>query len=138
MGSNSKVQRGLETKKQSEEPQDKFFSSSSLCLYNFFLFLFILPFSFFFYCFHFFFCILLFSFFFSFSTSHKKMKWWRQRNFHKTKYKSLTLVSKTIPRPLFSLKFRTTWIFTFWLVMSYKMKEGVKISKRVTMDINAR
>ena len=31
-----------------------------------------------------------------------------------------------------------TWFSTFWLVMSYKMKEGVKGSKRVTMDINAR
>jgi len=50
----------------------------------------------------------------------------------------LKLTPKTIPRPLFSLKFKTTWFSTFWLVMSYKMKDGVKGSKRVTMDVNAR
>ena len=44
---------------------------------------------------------------------------------------------KTIPKPLFSLMFWTTWVSTFWLVMSYKMKERVKGRKRVTMDINA-
>jgi len=45
---------------------------------------------------------------------------------------------KTIPKPFFSIKFRTTWFSTFWLEMSYKMKEGVKGSKRMIMDINAR
>ena len=129
-----------------------FFIHFFLCFHIFFflnLLLFTLPFflSFLLLCFFlFFFSFLLlcffFSFFFLFSTSHKKMKWQKQRNFHKIKYKSPTLVWNPLPKqfqgPFFSLMFRTTWFCTFWFVMSYKMKEGVKGSKRVTMDINAR
>ena len=50
----------------------------------------------------------------------------------------LKTTPKTTARSLFSLKFRTTWFSTFWLVMSYKMKEGVKGSKTMAVDINGK
>ena len=42
--------------------------------------------------------------------------------------------SQNNSKALISKKFMTTWFSTFWLVMSYKMKEGVKCLKKVTMD----
>ena len=117
-----------------------FFSLFVQYFFSFWTFAFYTPFFSLFSFIIFFFCFVLF--YFLFSTSHKKMKWRKQRNFHKSKYKSSTLVWNPLLKQFqglfFSLKFRTTWFSTFWLAMSYQMKEGVKGSKRVTMDINAR
>ena len=134
--------------KNENEPQHIFFI-------HFFLFFFSLLVHFFFFlnfCFlysHFFsfflsflFSFLLYSFlFFPFQQVTRK---WNDKNkgtfINKVQicYTCLKPTPKTVPRPLFSLKFMTTWFSTFWLVMSYKVKEGVKSSKKVTMDINAR
>ena len=124
----------------------RFFLSSFLCLYNFFsfwTFAFYTP-IFFSFLLLFFFFFLLFSSLLLFFYFQQVTRKWNNKNkgtfINKVQmpHTCLKLTPKTITRPIFSLKFRTTWFSTFWLVMSYKMKEGVKGSKRVTMDINAR
>ena len=101
-----KITRTYKNENELTHPFFHSFFSSSLCTIFFFLnfcFLYSHFFSFLLIVFYFFsflhyFLSFVFFYFFFFLTSHKKIKWRKQRNFHKTKYKSPTLVWNPFPK----------------------------------------
>ena len=90
------------------------------------------------------FIIFFFLFLFLFLFQQIKRKWNEKnkgiymKNKINTPYLFETHSQNNSIAPFLPRSLGKTWFSTFWLVMSYKMKEGVKGSKRVTMDINAR